>query len=91
MGWINGINTANSQFDLNENIDVKYIQDLGTKALAASSQEEQDKYFGQVAEYDFEVAGYLPVLYMQSLYAWNKDLNAKPPVGRYYVYEWSWN
>ena len=91
MGWINGINTANSQFDLNENIDVKYIQDLGTKALAASSQEEQDKYFGQVAEYDFEVAGYLPVLYMQGLYAWNKDLNAKPPVGRYYVYEWSWN
>lgn len=90
--WIDGTRRANSDFSLNEHIDVDYIQELHSKALAATSLEEMNKYFGEMESYQQENGcGYLPTIYKQSLYAWDKNLNAVPPVIRYYVYDWSWN
>ena len=79
------------QSDLNEEIDVEYIQDLKSKALAATSIEEQTEYWVEIDKYCQECAGYLPVMNIQTLYAWNQALNAAPPVLTYDVYSWSWN
>ena len=50
------------------------------------------KCYQELEDYQmFEGAGYFPVFHVQSLYAWDKDLNAYAPPKNYYVYNWSWN
>lgn len=75
----------------NENIDADYVNEMFDKILAEMDTTKRDELCAEVEEYVSEQCCYIPVMHIQNLYAWNKDLNAKAPLSNFLVYDWSWN
>ena len=61
------------------------------KGLAEMDKEKRDPIYAEIEAYVSEQCCYIPIMHIQNLYAWNKDLNAKAPLNNFLVYDWSWN
>lgn len=79
------------QLNLNDDIDTEFIDSSFDKVSQELDEEKRDQIYSDLDEYLFEVAAYIPVMHVNSLFAWNKDLTAKAPIRYYTIYDWSWN
>lgn len=82
---------AEVQLKSNENIDAQWVDDMFIKARAEMDTEKRNAIYAEVEEYVHDLCCYLPVIHIQNLYAWDKNLNAAAPLNLYEVYNWSWN
>ena len=79
------------QLDLNEDIDIDFIDNGFDEATRELDEEKRDQLYGEVDEYLMDVAAYIPVMNVNTLFAWDEDLNAVAPIRYYDVYAWSWD
>lgn len=74
----------------NENIDADWVDEMFMKARGEMDTEKRLAIYAELEEYTHDQCLYLPVINIQNLYAWNKNLNAYAPLANYLVYDWSW-
>lgn len=79
------------QLNYNDDIDTAFIDESFDKAISELDNEKRAQIYADVDQYLVDVAAYVPIMHVNSLYAWNKDLNATAPIRYYNIYNWSWN
>ncbi len=89
-GYIHSKENVQVQLNLNPDIDTDLIDSCLDNGLIAKSADEANKYYKECEEYLLQVAGYIPIMHVNSLYAWNKDLNATVPIRTFEIKDWSW-
>ena len=78
------------QLNLNENIDTDLVDDGFDEATREQDEDRRDEIYGEVDSYLMDMAAYIPVMNVNTLFAWDEDLSAVAPIRYYDIYAWSW-
>ena len=89
-GYVHSKEDLQVQLNLNPDIDTDFIDSRLDTGLVTLDQAEAFKLYKECEEYLLQVAGYVPIMHVNSLYAWNSNLTATVPVRLYHIYDWSW-
>lgn len=90
-GYVYSKDQTQVQLNLNDDIDTDFVDTSFDKVSRELDEEKRNEIYAELDKYLFEVAAYIPIMHVNSLYAWDENLTAQAPIRFYTIYDWSWN